>query len=203
MASTTIDRHLHPRRRLRGGRSRARAELPTPLNPAARPGRSPAGAGPKLHESHGDPLDIALPAARETLPALGGERQDRRWPCGVLFSAGLELAPLVVHRHPDQLSRRRWLFLLRDRRGGYAASRTRAIPCPPADAHRHDVVSLAGSPERVGAGEREHGPGGAEGVAPSRSTMTARPPRRTSAPRAPSSRSSASGGGRSGPPAPA
>ena len=45
-----------------------------PSNPAARPGRSAAGAGPRLHEGHGDPLDLALPADahRDDVESLAG-----------------------------------------------------------------------------------------------------------------------------------
>ena len=63
------------------------------------------GASP---ERPSDPLDTALPTLTETLlPLAGASVKDRTWRLVVLCSGGLDLAPLVVHRDPDDL-RDRW-----------------------------------------------------------------------------------------------
>jgi hypothetical protein len=109
----------HPAwRRLRGGRSRARAELPTPLNPGTENCGWRRSETPR--ESWRSPRPHS-PCRHGGIPAVGGERQDRGWPWRLLFSAGPELqvnestAPMAPRECP-----RRW------RRPGGSPSRDRS-----------------------------------------------------------------------------
>lgn len=104
-------RQFHPRRRLRRGRQRGERsfQLHSTPPPSMREGGWCDSGAP---EDLSDLLDIAVPTLTETVPPSRGERQDKggsRW----LPSAGLDLPPVVVHRHPDHIPPRRRLLLFR------------------------------------------------------------------------------------------